>query len=172
MTKTPGIHQVSMQVSSIHANIRYPCKPSENKDEGVKCLEWKQQVAERGNEDPFIIFKIMICKMTNIIQNPPGTFRDQPNKGWTFMSSNCLVKLEQVFTLLKLSLFSLSLFLKTWTSKFSGIWFLATVGQSDQGKATGTEEGNAWYAFLPRISSSILLKIDQNLTSIRFPAPE
>ena len=55
MTKTPGIHasirypfkyQVSMQVSGIHANIRYPCKPSENKDKGVKCLEWKQQVAE------------------------------------------------------------------------------------------------------------------------------
>ena len=56
MTKTQGIHatirypfdyQVSMQVSGIHANIRYPCKPSENKDKGVKCLEWKQQVAER-----------------------------------------------------------------------------------------------------------------------------
>ena len=55
----------------------------------------------------------MICRITNMIDNPPGTFRDQPNQGGTFMSSDCLDKLEQVFTISKLSLLSLSLFLKT-----------------------------------------------------------
>ena len=110
-----------MQVSGIYANIRYPCKPSENKDKGMKCLEWKQQVAERENRAPFIIFIIMICRITNMIHNPPGTFRDQSNHGGTFMSSDCLDKFDQVFTLSKVSLLSLSLFLKTRTSKFSGI---------------------------------------------------
>ena len=70
----------------------------------MKCLEWKQQVAERENRAPFIIFIIMICKITNMIHNPPGTLRDQPNQGGTFVSSDCLDKLEQVFILLKSSL--------------------------------------------------------------------
>ena len=49
--------------------------------------------------------------------NPPGTHRDQPNQGGTFMSSDCLDKLEQVFTLLELSLLSLSLFSKSMNFK-------------------------------------------------------